>query len=170
MALKGLGTVSRTSQRHQLQCAFDPSSPEDLSLPSQGPGHSMCAFVLRDVCKSWTSGHSPVVFRFHDICSDCFHLLHAAQIRAGTLVAFSTGLRQTSSTVMLPQVAGLIVDASRRTQCWPVHATPVVITLALTTFGVFDDSVLNSPRSCCLAASSVFEVEQRLFERCETCH
>ena len=106
----------------------------------------MCAFDLRDVCKSWTSGHSLVDFRFHDICSNCFPLLHSAQIRAGNLVARSTGLRQTSSTVMLPQVEGLIVNASRCSQRWPVHATHVVITLALTLLGVFDDSVLNSPR------------------------
>ena len=81
----------------------------------------MCAFVLRDVCKSWTSGHSPVDVRIHDICSDCLPLLHAAQIRAGTLVARSTSLRQTSSTGMLPQVAGLVVNPSRCTQHWPVH-------------------------------------------------
>ena len=147
MALCGRGTVSRTAQLHQLRCVFDSSSPEDVSLPSQGLGQSMCAFVLRDVCKSWTSGNTPVDFRSHDICSDCFHLLHAAQVRAGTHIARSTALRQTSSTVMLPQVAGLIVHASRCTQRWLVHATPVVITFALTTLGVFDDSVLNSPRA-----------------------
>ena len=72
----------------------------------------------------------------------------------------STSLRQTSSTVMLPQVAGLIVNASRCTQRWPVHATPVVITLTLTTLGVFDDSVLGSPRvvwqlHLCLKSNSV---------------
>ena len=135
---------------------------------SQGPGQSMCAFVQRDVCKSWTSGQSPVDFRIHDICSDCFSLLHEAQIRAGTLVGRSTSLRQTSSTVMLPQVAGLVVNPSRCTQHWPVHDTPADSTLALTTLRVFDDSVINSPRvvwrlyQCC--------VEQRLFERCETGH
>ena len=59
----------------------------------------------------------------HDICSDCFSLLHAAQIGAGTLVARTTNLRQTSSTVMLPQIADLFVHASRYTQRWPVHAT-----------------------------------------------
>ena len=138
-------------------------------LPFQRPGQTMCAFVLRDVCKSWTSGNTPVDFRSHDICSDCFHLLHAAQIRAGTHIARSTALRQTSSTVMLPQVAGLIVHASRCTQRWLVHATPVVITFALTTLGVFDDSVLNSPRAVwqlhlCSRSNNVS------LERCETDH
>ena len=136
------------------------------SLPSQGPGQSMCALVLRDVSKSSTSGHSPVDFQFHDICSDCFHLLHAAQIRAGTLVARSTGLRQTSSTVMLPQVAGLLVRSSRCTQRWLVHATPVVITVALRTPGVFDDSDVNSPRV--VWQLHLCWVGQRLFERCES--
>ena len=28
--------------------------------PSQGPGQSMCALVLRGVCTSWTSGHLPL--------------------------------------------------------------------------------------------------------------
>ena len=60
------------AQRHQLRCVFDPSSPEELSLPSQGPGQSMCALFLCDVCRSWTSGHSPTDFRFLDICSDFF--------------------------------------------------------------------------------------------------
>ena len=35
-------------------------------------GKALCAFVLRAVCKLWTSSHSPVDFRIHDICSDCF--------------------------------------------------------------------------------------------------
>ena len=48
------------AQRRQLGCVFDPSSPEDLFLPSQGPGQSMCALVLRGVCTSWTSGHLPL--------------------------------------------------------------------------------------------------------------
>ena len=33
----------------------------------------MCALILRGVCKSWTSGPSPVDSWLHDICSDCFH-------------------------------------------------------------------------------------------------
>ena len=85
--------------------------------------------------------------------------------RAGTLVARSTGLRQTSSTVMLPQVAGLSVHASRCIQRCPVQATPVVITLALTTADVVSDSVMDS--------RVVWQLiyvwfEQRPFERCET--
>ena len=43
--------------------------------------------VLRVVCKSWTSGHSTADSWLHDICSDCFPLLHAALVGAGTLVA-----------------------------------------------------------------------------------
>ena len=44
----------------------------------------------------------------------------------------STSLRQTSSTVMLRQVAGLLVHPSRCTQRWSVrvHAKPDVITLS----------------------------------------
>ena len=168
-SLHGRGTVSRTAQRHQLRCVFDSTSPEDLFLPSQGPGQSMCALFLRYVCKSWTSGHTPVDLRSHDIGSDCFLLLHPAHIRAGTLVARSTALRQTNSTAMLPQVAGLIVNALRCTQSWPVHATPVVITLALTTPGVFDDSVLNSPHVV-WQLHLCSKVEQRLLERCESDH
>ena len=69
---------------------------------------------------------------------------------------------------MLPQIAGLFVNPSRCTRHWPLHTTPVVIALALTTFRVFDDSVLISPHvvwqlHLCL-------VEQRLFERCEAGH
>ena len=40
------------AQRHQLRCVFELSSPEDLFMPSQRPGQSMCALVLRDVCES----------------------------------------------------------------------------------------------------------------------
>ena len=69
---------------------------------------------------------------------------------------------------MLPQVASLLVHSSRCTQRWPVHATPVVITLALTTLGVFDDSVMNSPRV--VWQLQLYWVEQRLFERCDTDH
>ena len=83
--------------------------------------------------------HSPVDFRILDICSDCFGLLHAPTDLSWDSRRASTSLRQTSSTVMLPEVAGLVVDPSRCTQHWPVHATPVVITLALTTLRVFDD-------------------------------
>ena len=85
MALHGRGTVSRAAQLHRLRCVFDASSPEDLSLPSQNLGKACAHSFL---------SRSPVDFRYHDICSDCFPLLHAAQIRAGTLVARSTSLRQ----------------------------------------------------------------------------
>ena len=119
------------------------------------PGQSMRALFLHDVYKSWSSSRSPVDFRYHDICSDCFPLLHAAQIRAGTLVARSTSLRQTSSTVMLPQVAGLFVNA---------------ITM-YSTLSSPDNTCRHRPRThnasclrrlgpdlstCCLAAASVF--------------
>ena len=87
--------------------------PEDLFLPSQGPGQSMCALILRGVCKSWTSRHLALTLGFMTsarIASSCFK--RPRQI-----------LRQTSSTGMLPQVAGLFVHASRCIQRWPVHAT-----------------------------------------------
>ena len=117
------------AQRRQLGCVFDPSSPEDLFLPSQGPGQSMCALVLRGVCTSWTSGHLPLTPGFMTsarIASPCF-----------TRPKFELGLSsrapevsaEQSSTVMLPQVAGLFVQASRCTQRWSVHATHIVVTL-----------------------------------------
>ena len=132
-------TVTRTAQRHQLPCVFDPSSPEDLSLPSQRPWQSMCAHFQRDVRKSWTSGHSPSDFRFHDICSerspdsswDTRRALHRSPPNEFDCHA--------------PSSRGSFRHASRCTQRWLVHATPVVITLALTTLGAFDDSVMNSP-------------------------
>ena len=111
------------AQRRQLGCVFDPSSPEDLFLPSQGHGRGMCALILRGVCQSWTSGHLPSPLGFMTsarIASPCFT---RPRFELGLFVARSTGLRQTSSTVMLPQVAGLFVHPSRCTQRWPVHAT-----------------------------------------------
>ena len=116
------------AQRRQLGCVFDPSSPEDQFLPSQGHGRGMCAIILRGVCKSWTSSHLPSTLGFMTtarIASPCFT---RPRFELG-LVARSTGLRQTSSTVRLPQVAGLFVHPSRCTQRWLVHATHIVLTL-----------------------------------------
>ena len=48
---------------------------KDLSMLSQGSGQSVCALVLCDVCKSWTSGHSPADFGVMTsarIASPCF--------------------------------------------------------------------------------------------------
>ena len=87
--------------------------------------HSLFVTWMLDRSSPWASAAD---LWLHDVCSDCFPLLPAAQIRGGTLVARCTGLRQTSSTVTLPQVAGLFVHASRCTQHWPVRATLVVIT------------------------------------------
>ena len=52
------------AQRRQLGCVFDPSSRKNLFLPSQAPGRSMCALVLRGVCKSWTSANHPLTLGF----------------------------------------------------------------------------------------------------------
>ena len=73
MALHGCCSLSSTahSRSASLRCVFDPSSPEARFLPSQGPGQSMCALVLRGLCKSWTSGLATADFWLHDICSDC---------------------------------------------------------------------------------------------------
>ena len=101
---QGLLTLA---QRRQLGCVFDPSSPEDLFLPSQGLGQSMCALVLRGVCTSWTSGHLPLTPGFMTsarIASPCFT---RPKFELGLSSARSRSLRRTSSTVMLPQVAGL---------------------------------------------------------------
>ena len=43
------------------------------------------------------------------VCSDCFPLLPAAQIRAGTRIARSTSLRQTNSTAVSHQTAGFSI-------------------------------------------------------------
>ena len=90
----------------------------------------------------------PPTFWLRDLCSDCFSLLHAAQVRAGTLVARSASLRPTSSTVMLHQVAGLFVHASPCTQRWPStpHLPSSPIEPVVITLGVFDDSVMDSSR------------------------
>ena len=136
------------TERHQRRRVFDPSSPKDLFLPSQGNGQEMSALVLHGVCKSWTSSHSPADFWLRYLCSDCFSLLHAAQVRAGTLVAHSASLRSTSSTVMLHQVAGLFVHASPCTQRWPStpHLPSSPIEPVVITLGVFDDPVMDSSR------------------------
>ena len=102
-------------------------------------GHSFFVAWMSDRSSSRASAAD---LWLHDVCSDCFSLLPAAQVRAGTLVARCTGLRQTSSTVTLPQVAGLFVHASRCTQHWPVRATLVGITFC--TNDVLDDSVMDS--------------------------
>ena len=63
------------AQRRQLGCVFGPSSPEDLFLPSQEPGQSMCTLLLRGVWKSWTSGLFPLTLGFMTcarIASSCF--------------------------------------------------------------------------------------------------
>ena len=72
-----------------LGASVDPSTPQDLFLPSQRLGQSMCALVLRGVCKSWTSGHLPSTLGFMtsaQIASPCFTrprfelgLLHSSQ-------------------------------------------------------------------------------------------
>ena len=61
-------------------CVFDPSSPKDLFLPSQGFGQSMCALSLHGVCKSWTSGHLPLTLGFMTSARIASSLLHAAQV------------------------------------------------------------------------------------------
>ena len=69
-----------------------------------------------------------VVLWVRAVYSDCLLLLPAAQIRAGTLVARSTGLRQTSSTVTPPPRRGLLDHPSQCSQPWPVNAISIVTT------------------------------------------
>ena len=83
----------------------DPSSPKDLSLPPQEPDRTHAlSFYVTCVLASRHSG--AVILWVSAVYSDCFLLLPAAQIRAGTLVARSTSLRQTSSTTVSHQTAG----------------------------------------------------------------
>ena len=149
MALHGCCSLSSTSHSRSESSASvrdrRPSSPEDLFLPSPRPGQNMCTLLLLGVCNSWTSSHSPADFWLRDMCSDCLPLLHAAQVRAGTLVARSAGLRTASSTVMLHQVARLFVHSSPCTQRWPCtpHLPSSPIEPVVITLGVFDDSVAS---------------------------
>ena len=75
------------------------------------------------------------------VYSDCSHLLSAAQIRAGTLVARSTGLRQTSSTVTHHQDAGFSIIHHNVVNLGPStpslstpFSAPVIIMLRLSAF------------------------------------
>ena len=98
--------------RHQIRYLF--------SVTSVGTGHQARASVV----DLWT----------HDVCSDCVSLFPAAQVEAGTLVARSTGLRQTSSTIMLHQVADSpiirhdVFDVGPST---PYFSSPMIIMLDL---------------------------------------
>ena len=144
--------MSGTAQLHQLRCVFD-----------------SCAFVLRDVCKLWTSGQCPVDFRFLDICSDCFPLVRAGQNRAGTFVARSHRSPPNEFDCHGPSSRG-----SYR-QCITMYST-----LACPRHTCRHHPCTHNAwclrrlgpelSSCCLAAASVFKVEHRLFERCETGH
>ena len=71
------------------------------------------AIAQRGVDDWWTTSHSlwasAIDLCVHAVCSDCFPLFPAAQIRAGTLVARSTSLRQTSSTAVSHQAAGFSI-------------------------------------------------------------
>ena len=86
--------------------ASDPSSPKDLSLPPQEPDrtHALPFYVTCVLTPSPSC--AVVVLWVREVHSGCLLLLPAAQIRAGTLVARSTGLRQTSSTATHHQDAG----------------------------------------------------------------
>ena len=135
----GRRSVSRTAQRHQLRCVFYPSSlqricPCLLQDLGKACAHSFCVTFV----SCGRQAILPPTFGFMTSAR-----IASAQVRAGTLVARSTGLRQLTSTLMLPHIVGLFVHASRCTQRRPVHATPVVITLALIALGVFDNSVIN---------------------------
>ena len=107
-------------------------SREDLFLPSHGTGQSMCALVLRGVCKSWMSGHSPAdpptcgFMTSARIASSCvtrprFELGHSS--RAPSVSAKRVRLSCSLKSRFF------FVHASRCTKRWPVHATHVVVTL-----------------------------------------
>ena len=105
---------------------------EQCRLEPKWPVHIHSAWRLQVV----DAGPSPADSWLHDIRSDCFPLLHAAQFEPR-----STSLRQTSSTVVLPQVAGLLVQ--RITMCsshtyrrHPLHQITIML-------DVFDDSVVH---------------------------
>ena len=74
---QGLITLA---QRRQLGCVFNPSSPEDLFLPfprtwaKHVRTRSAWRLHIVDVRPS------PADSWLHDICSDSFSLLHAAQV------------------------------------------------------------------------------------------
>ena len=115
--------------RHQLRCVFDPSSPEDLFLPSPRPGQNMCALVLRGVCKSWTSSHSPADFWLRYLCSDCFSLLHAAP---GSSWDSRRALRKSPPNEFdchAPSGRGSFRSCVIMYPTLAVHATPAVITV-----------------------------------------
>ena len=103
MALHGrslMSSAARSSHSVVSIGASDPSFPKDLTLSLQQPD----SLVLLDVC----DGVEPLLCR-RAVYSDCLLLLPATQIRAGTLVACSTGLRQTSSTATPYQDAGFSI-------------------------------------------------------------
>ena len=111
---------SLLAPRHQIRYSFSVTLVET--------GHQARASVV----DLWT----------RDVCSDCVSPFPAAQVWAGTLVARSTSLRQTSSTVMLHQVANSPIirhDVFDGGPSTPYFSLPMVIML-----GVFDDSVTDS--------------------------
>ena len=133
-----------------------------VRLRSLLSGGSVVAFP-----RTWAKhAHSCCVAFANRRCQDILPPIVAYDICSGLLPPASRGpsltrLRQTSSIVMLHQVACLFIHTSRCTQRWPVHATPVVITLAHITL-VFGDSVMNPPHV--VWQLHLWWVEQRLFE------
>ena len=142
------------AQRRQLGCVFNPFSPEDLFLPSQGLGQSMCALVLRGVCTSWTSGHLPLTPGFMTsarIASSCFTrpkfelgLSSRAPEVSAERVRLSCSLKSRVFSSMHHDVLNVGLSTPHISSS---PFAPVVIML-----DVFDDSVVRGLLSCRLAA------------------
>ena len=138
------------AQRRQLGCVFDPSSPEDLFLPSQGHGRGMCALILRGVCNSWTSGRLPSTLGFTTsarIASPCF-----------TRPRFELGLSSRAPQVSAKRVRLSCFFKSRVSsfihhdvlnQLWLVHATHIVVTL----FHQLSPCLMSSTTRSCMDSS-----------------
>ena len=154
MALHGR-SAARSSHSVVSIGASDPSSPKDLSLPPQERDRTYAlSSCMTCVLTSRLSG--AVVLWVRAAYSDCLSIFPAAQIWAGTLVARSTGLRQTSSTATSHQDAGSSIIRHNVVNLGPStpslsspFSAPVIIMLQhLRRFGL--GRITNTLQVCCI--------------------
>ena len=137
MALHGrslMSSAARSSHGVVSTGASDPSFPKDVSLSLHLPDRTHALLFYVTCVLALSHSCAAIVLWVRAVCSDCLPLLPTAQIRAGTLVAHSTGLRQTSSTVTLHQDAGFSIIRDNAVNLGPStpslsspFSTPVII-------------------------------------------
>ena len=132
-----MSNAARSSHSVVSIGASDPSFPKDLTLSLQQTRTHALSFHVTCVLMS-SHSCAAVVLWVRAVYSDCLPLLPTAQIRAGTLVARSTGLRQTSSTATPHQDAGFSIIRQNEVNLGPStpslsspFSAPVIIMLRL---------------------------------------